>query len=185
MPADDATGPTGRAASIGFYANADDSPRVAGGIARTPRRRPAERPRAAAVAPHRSGLIVALATVLLAGTAIGFAWTLTPAGRPTPDSGPATALPVQRPAEAPAAAELQPPAPNPAVSAPEGAPAAASARHRRTLTAAQPSKPAAHHPGHAAAHPHRSKTDLADAYARAMEDLDQRRAQAAGGDPPF
>ena len=186
MPADDATGPTGRAASIGFYANADDSLRVVSDSAPPPRSRPAAEPRAAAGSPRGSVLIVILATVLLAGTAIGFAWTLTPAGRPPPESGPAVA-PAQLPLEAPPAAELQPPAPTPppATEALATARAAPVARHPHAL-AAQTIEPVAHRPvRHAARAPHRAKTDLADTYARAIEELDRRRAQAAGGDPPF
>lgn len=197
MPADDATGPTGRAASIGFYANADDSLRVVSDTTRPTQDRPADRP-AAATAPRGSGLIVALATVLLAGTAVGFAWTLTPAGRQTPESGPSTApaqlppqsgptaAPAQLPPQPPPAAELQPPAPAPAIEAPPPARAAHVARHHRAPSA-QPLQAAANHPVRhpAARRRHPATADLAEVYARAIDDLDRRRAQAAGGDPPF
>jgi hypothetical protein len=179
MPADDATGPTGQAASIGFYANADDSLRVA---SETPRRSP-DRPATTAVAPRGSALVVALATLLLAGTAIGFAWTLTSGSRQASDSAPATA-PAQLPPEGPPAAELQPAAP--VIEAPAPAPAAHLARPPR-VRAARPPKPVAHRPtAHAATRrPHRARTDLADSYARAIDQFDRRHAQAAGGDPPF
>jgi hypothetical protein len=182
MPADDATGPTGRAAPIGFYANADDSPRVVSDSTRPSRDRPAAGPAVAAGAPRGSVVVVVLATLLLAGTAIGFAWTLTPAGRQTPDSGPATA-PAQRASEA----ELQAPepAPPPTVEVPTPAQPELAPHHR--ALAAQALKPAAHHPIRHAVAPrrHRAATDLADTYARAIAELDRRQAQAAGGDPPF
>jgi hypothetical protein len=186
MPADDATGPTGRAASIGFFANADDSPRIASGGMRPSRDRPADGPDVAVGAPRGSVVVVVLATLLLAGTAIGFAWTLTPAGRQAPASGPASA-PAQRPHEAPLAAELQAPTPAPPPTVEVRAPAQPElAPHHRAL-AAQALKPAAHHPiRHAGARRrHRAATDLADTYARAIAELDRRQAQAAGGDPPF
>ena len=186
MPADDAKGPTGRATPIGFYANADDSLRVLSDSAPPPRSRLAVEPSAAAGSPRGSVLIVILATVLLAGTAIGFVWTLTPAGRPPPERAPAVA-PAQLPPEAPPAAELQPPAPAPIPAIEPAAPAqAAEVPRPHRIAAAQAVNPAAQHPVQPAARrPHRARTDLADAYARAIVELDQRRAQAAGDDPPF
>ena len=187
MPADDAKGPTGRAASIGFYANADDSLRVGSDSAPPPRDRPTAGPDAAARSPRGSVLVVILATVLLAGTAIGFAWTLTPAGRPPPESAPAVA-PAQLPPEAAPAAELQAPAPAPIPAIEPPAPAqAAEVPGPHRVAAVQRLKPDADHPvRHAAARrPQRARTDLADAYARAIDELDRRRAQGAGADPPF
>jgi hypothetical protein len=195
MPADDATGPSGRAASIGFYANADDSPRVVSDSTRSSPAQPAGGAAPAAVAPHGSGLVVALATVLLAGTAIGFVWALTPAGHETPVRGPSTA-PAQRPPEPPPAAEPQPPAPSPApvIEAPAPARAAHLARQHRALTTARPLKSAVHRrisqaqrplPAATDRRPHRGTADLADNYARAIADLDRRRGEAARGEPPF
>jgi hypothetical protein len=52
--------------------------------------------------------------------------------------------------------------------------------------AAQTIEPVTHHSVRQAARPaHRARTDLADTYARAIEELDRRRAQGPGADPPF
>jgi len=212
MPADDATGPGGRADSVGFYAYADDTPRVIPDTRRPPAHEPGTEP----ASPRGSGLVVAAAVVLLAGTAIGFAWTVTGPGREVSDSRtlptPPAPAPAPSPAEAaPFAAETtaqpEPPAPATARVEPTTPPhrarparphgAQLTQRHRAPATA-RPHKAAAH-PRASQPHavPHRAVVrhaaaprpgppiaDIGEIYAQSIADIERRNAASGGGEPP-
>ncbi len=145
MPADEADGPGGRAASLGFHSYADDTLRIVPDnwseteADADPRDWPE---------PERRGssILIAAGLLLIAGLAVAFAWGVTSGRRPAPEARPAPQLQteVAPPQQAPPSAlamtlRAAPPAPTskapaPGVAAPTAAPAppAQAADARRT-----------------------------------------------------
>src|SRR5258708_9568735 len=120
MPADQADGPGGRAAAMGFHSYADDTLRIVperGGGTRSETGDDAAAPRdwPDAGSPRRgSAIVLAAGLVLIAGMAVAFAWSVTPSGRPAPEARPPAAAPPAPPFQAQAAPPPQPqPAPGP------------------------------------------------------------------------
>jgi hypothetical protein len=190
MPADDANGPGGRAARIGFFANADDTVRVAYDNARpaaAQRDWPEETDwpdeaaetdwpewaEAEAGPGLRSGLIVALVLALVAAIAAAVGWSLTHPRRPAPEVAVATApatvsSPPAATPPAPVAAEVQAPAPPaalpaepPAVRHARAAAPPAKAKTTKTANAAAPAPPAPSKSGLNCANPQTVSRNLA------------------------
>jgi uncharacterized protein YecT (DUF1311 family) len=86
MPADDADGPVGRAAALGFHSYADDTLRIVPD-ARSEWGDDAE-PRDAGPGRRGSIVVAAAGLALIAGIAGAFAWSVTPGTRPAPEARP-------------------------------------------------------------------------------------------------
>ncbi len=130
MPADQADGPGGRAAALGFHSYADDTLRI------VPESRsetgddadPRDWPDAGS--PRRgSAIVVAAGLALIAGLAVAFAWSVTPGRRPAPEARPPAAA-------APPAPRLQAETASPPQ--PQSPPQTASSALAMTLRAAPP-----------------------------------------------
>lgn len=130
MPADDADGPGGRAAAIGFHSYADDTLGVVPDVA--PGKRHEAWAEAEPPARRRSGMAIGLGLALVAAAAVAVAWSLTPANRVAP-AAPA-APPVSRPQTVAPPAIPAVPAPARAIARPHAepyrAPPASPARAR-------------------------------------------------------
>jgi hypothetical protein len=172
MSAEERDPPGGQAAALGFYFNADDTLRTGPAAAAQPweptwvqaepdDRRPVEAP-----APRRgSRLLIALALLLIAGTAIAVAWSLTPDRRVPLAPAVAPQLPPAAPPPDRPAAALASPAPA-VTETPAARPPSASAKspprqhlrpgdRRHAATGAHAGRP--HHHAQKQSKPHGSK----------------------------
>jgi uncharacterized protein YecT (DUF1311 family) len=138
MPADEADGPVGRAAALGFHSYADDTLRIVPetwsetGDEANPRDRPD-------AAPGRRGsaVVIAAGLALIAGIAVALAWSLTPGRRPAPEARPPAAA-ARPPAQLQAYAPPQAAPPAPRLQAEAAPPQAAPSGLAMILRAAPP-----------------------------------------------